>query len=182
MYNQDHGRVRVSYQADIAWRHSVFLTQNEKGPILITGYNGQEERLRWKAFQQAQKFPPTGHTLAFFRWKNFLIQSDSEVTEQNLACYVSKNTPIMMKNKHPIHIIVIRVVNSDGYVMLSFMFPYGLSSHGCLCIMVREGSSDLDWEGARWNHLRLARDYCAVSHKQENPVLAVRKFPWPHHF
>ena len=55
--------VRVSSNA---WRDSLFLTQDEKGPIFSAGFEGQEKRLQYKAFQQTQLPPPPHWTYFTF--------------------------------------------------------------------------------------------------------------------
>ena len=47
-----HCSIWVSSQTPSAWRHSVFLIQNDKEPVFIIGYERQEKRWHYKAFQQ----------------------------------------------------------------------------------------------------------------------------------
>ena len=57
--------IGVSYQA---WSHLVFLQQEEKGPIFITGHEG----LHCKSFEPTQASIPTEHVLVFLRYENFI--------------------------------------------------------------------------------------------------------------
>ena len=54
--------VWVSYQAGSAWRHLVFFM---KGPVLIKGHEGHEERLHCKTFEET----PTGRVFILFKWE-----------------------------------------------------------------------------------------------------------------
>ena len=86
VHSQGHTTVGVSHLAGIAWRHSLFLEQDEKRPIFKKGQKWQEEKSRCKAFQQTQASTPTEHALVFLRKERFLPGSDDEPTEQTLAC------------------------------------------------------------------------------------------------
>ena len=37
-----------------------------------------------------------------------------------------QDVPIVMKTKHPVHVIELGVVTSDGHIMPPFIFLYGL--------------------------------------------------------
>ena len=118
---RDMSNFWVSYQVGRAERHLVFLIQDEKGPIFITDHEGQEEKLCCKVFKQIQ-VSQTKHDLVFLRWGKFPPGSECELTKQLLVCSVPTNALIMMKTKHP----GFGVITSDGDVMPSFIFLYGL--------------------------------------------------------
>ena len=67
-----HGNVWVLYQAVNVWRHSVFLIQDEKGPMFITGHERLEQRPHNKAFPQIQASSPTKQALVFLRWEKMV--------------------------------------------------------------------------------------------------------------
>ena len=66
----------------------MFLVQNVKEPIFITGHEEQKERSHSKAFEQIKTSPPTKHALVFSNEKIFLLGSDEGIKEQPLACSI----------------------------------------------------------------------------------------------
>ena len=106
----------------IAWRHSVFLIQDEKLPIFITGHEGQEEKLYSKAFEQTQASPPTKHALIFLRWEKLLMVKSQSNSWLDLF---PQDEPILMKTKFPVYTIVFGVVNSDNKIMQLLIIPHG---------------------------------------------------------
>ena len=87
-----------TYQASSAWRYSVFLIQNEKWTIFITGH---EDRPHYKAFQQSQASPPTKKALIFLRWENLLLESDGEFTRPQVVCFVPTRCIFSDENQTP---------------------------------------------------------------------------------
>ena len=61
------------------------------------------------------------------------------------------------------------VVTSEGVVV-------SLHNTGNLHQVAGEGCAALDQEGGCWTNLRLAIRFYAIPHKQENPVLAIKRF------
>ena len=58
--------------------------------------------------------------------RKFLPGSDGELIKQPLTCSVLTRC-IVMKTKHPVHIMVFGVVSCDGDVMPPFIFLHGLN-------------------------------------------------------
>ena len=97
-----------------------------KGQFFIIGHVRQKERLHCKAFQPTQTSSPTKHALVFSDEKNFC--QDKMVNSQNnswLALF-PQDVLILMKTKHPIHIMLFEVVTSNGNAMTPFVFLHGL--------------------------------------------------------
>ena len=78
-----------------------FLYKMRKGQFLITVHEGLEERQFCKAFQPTQESPSTEHALLFLRWEKFPLGSDSELTEQLLACSVPTRYTDSHENQTP---------------------------------------------------------------------------------
>ena len=57
---------------------------------------------------------------------------------------------ILMKIKHPVHRMVFGVVTSDGDIMPSFIFPYGLRLKMKIYIVPGGGNATLDLEDVLW--------------------------------
>ena len=73
------------------------------------------------------KHPLQPNTLWFFSDEKCFCQNRM-VNSQNdrwFALY-PQDVPILMKTKHPVHIMVFGVVSSDGDIMPPFIFPHGL--------------------------------------------------------
>ena len=91
---------------------------------------------------------------------------------------------ILMKTKHLVSLMVFGVVTSNGDVMLWFIFPHDLKLNTevnikCLKEVVTHPQSELwGWLSEDSGNRTL---HCTLPHKQENPVLDVRKFLQPHH-
>ena len=93
----------------------------------------------------------------------------------------SQDVQIVLKIKHPVHIVVFGVVTSDGDVILPFIFLHGLRFNTLTYIMYLEAVV-LPWN----ERMAAGRSYVwqqdfAMPYKQENPVLAIRKFLRLHH-
>ena len=61
----------------------------KKRPIFITGHQGEEEKLRYNAFEQIQASLPTEQALFFLRWEKYLPRSDNKLHEKHLGYFVS---------------------------------------------------------------------------------------------
>ena len=86
----------------------------------------------------------------------------------------SEEILILMKTKPPFHIMVLGVVTTEDDIMLSFIWPKTQQEDRYQVSEV--GSALLDrWDGC-WKNL-----HQAMPHKQENPVLPVKKFLKLHH-
>ena len=85
-----------------------------------------------------------------------------------------------MKTEHPVHITVFGVVTSDANIPHPFILPHGLrlNIRGLHQVSGRI-SSALDQEVDYLKTLYLTTRLCAITHKQEILILAVRKFPCP---
>ena len=70
--------------------------------------------------------------------------------------------------------VVAWMITSDGDVLSPFIFPYGLKLNTDTNIF-EENVSFVDRENGKWKALCLATTLCNMPHKQETPVLAVRK-------
>ena len=85
---------------------------------------------------------------------------------------------ILIKIKHPVHIMVFEVITSDGDFISPFIFSHGLTLNTevyikCLKEIV------LSWiESSCWKTLH---GFCTMPHKQQKQVLSVRKLLWQHH-
>ena len=106
--------------------------------------------------------------------KNFL--QDQMVNSQNSWLTLSsQDVLILMKDKQPVHIIVFGVVTSNDDNP-PFTLPHGFRLNKeayikCLKVVV------LSWiERTFAQRLCLTTSLCTMPHKQENPVLAMRKF------
>ena len=94
---------------------NVFLIQDEKGSVFIIEHEEQKEKLSCKAFEQI--IP--SNLFVFRGLKRILPGSDGELTEQPLS---QQDVRIMIKTKHPINIMVFRIVTSDDNVIHHFHF------------------------------------------------------------
>ena len=88
----------------------VFIIQDEKGPILITGHKGQEERLHNKAFELTQASPPT----FFQRSKKFCQTLMMNPMNYWLALSL-QDIRILTKTKHSVYIMVFEVINASMF-------------------------------------------------------------------
>ena len=77
--------------------------------------------------------------------------------------------------------MMVVLVTSDIDIMPSFIFLLDLRLNAEAYIEYAWEVFPLDAEGGCKKIHRLAIEYCTMQHKQENPVLAVRKFLPPHH-
>ena len=96
-----------------------------KGDNFITGHEGPEERPHCKAFQQTQTSPPTEHILVFLRWKKFCKDQMMNSQNDHWLTLSPWDVPIVIKTKHPVHII--EMITSDSNIMSAFIFPHGLT-------------------------------------------------------
>ena len=88
----------------------------------------------------------------------------------------------LMKTKYWVHIMVYRVVTSDWKHYASIHLPtWPHTQHGDLQQVAGGSSAILDRKGSWWKTLCLAIGLCALSRKQENIELAVRKYLRRHH-
>ena len=95
-------------------RKSKFLSQTKK-----------QKRKDHKPFEQTQASPAL-NMFWFFSDRKNLSGSDERLTEELLACLVpTQDIPIMMKPKHPVHIMVFGVVTSNADVMPPFIISHG---------------------------------------------------------
>ena len=88
---------------------------------------------------------------------------------------------LIMKTKHSVHIMVFGVVKSKSDVMPPFISPHNLmlSREVYIKCLVEVELPWIEWLVAK--RLHLATELGAMPHKQENPILTVRKFLQPHH-
>ena len=91
LVNQVHSlKIWFSYQTSCTWRYSLFLIQDEKGNIFITGHE-QEERLHWKFFWTSEDISSNWTCFGFFTWEKFL--QDQTVNSQNNKMYWNWRKP-----------------------------------------------------------------------------------------
>ena len=93
-----------------------------------------------------------------------------------------QNVLILMKTKQPVHIMEFGVPATDGDVMPSYIFPCGSRLKTEAYIKCLE-EVVLSWieRVCYLKTLHLAIELCTMPYKQENPLLAVRKFLWSYH-
>ena len=100
----------------------VFLIQRRG----IFYFEGQEKKTCYKAFKQIQVSPLTKHASFFSDVKNFCQDQMMNTQNNHWFALSLQDALIMMKSKHPIHIMMFKVVTSNGDVMPSFIFPHAL--------------------------------------------------------
>ena len=101
-------------------RHLLFLLQDEKEPIFNRSHKEQEERPHCKAIEQTQDPSPNNWTCLAFCSDDKNFHQDQMVNSKNnnwLALFLHE-VPIVMKTKHPIHIMLFRVITSNGDLCL----------------------------------------------------------------
>ena len=131
----------------------IWYSLYNKEPIFIKDHEKQEKRKLWNKLKHVLQV----NILWFFSdEKNFC--QDQIMNSQN-SCWLSlfsQDVPILMKSKHPVHIMVFGVVRLNMKASIK-----------CLEEVV------LDQEDGCWKILYLTTGCCVISHRQENPVLAV---------
>ena len=84
----------------------------------------------------------------------------------------SQDVLILIKSKHPVHTMVFGVVTSNGNVMPSFIFPYGLRLNTEAYVNYLE-KVVLPWIKRVFvgRPIYVATGLCTMPHKRENPIL-----------
>ena len=139
-----HGSVWVFYQAGCAWRHSVFLLQDKKGPVSIIGHKEQGES---KAFEITQESRPTEHTLVFLKWEKFCLDLMVNSKRNRWLALSLYDVPMLLKTKHLFCVMVFGVVTSDVNFMPIFIFANGLTPNTGLLKMPEGKSAARDLRG-----------------------------------
>ena len=131
--------------------HSVWERTN-----FIIRHEWLEKRLHGKAFEHTQAFLPTEYLICL-RWEKF--RTKRMVNSQN-KCWLVLSTQdelILMKTKHPVHIIVFELIISGSDVIPQFTFSHGIrynmETYKCLEKVVLGGCLKT---------LHLATGFCAM--------------------
>ena len=102
-----------------------FSYKLRKGQFLSQTRNDKIEKPHRKAFQQSQASPPSEQTLCFFSREKYLTGPNRERRKSHWLALSPQNVPIVIRIKHPVHIMVFGVVTGDGDVILLFILPHG---------------------------------------------------------
>ena len=121
-----------------------------------------------KAFQQTQTSPLTEHPLFFsLDEKNFNQNQMVNSHKNHWVSLSSQDISILMKTKHPVHIMGFRMVTNNGDIMLPFIFPWRPTQEKVVLPWIKRVAAG--------RHYIWQQDYHML-HKQENLVMTVRKF------
>ena len=150
-----------------------------KGQFLLHAMKDKTKDPTVKLLNQL-KHPLQPKLVVFFSAEKFFYQHLMVNLQNNhLLSSSPQDERIVMKTKHPVHIILFGVATSISYIMPPFILP--CASDGNLHQVHGRGSAVQDQESGCWKTQHLATGLCSMSHKQEDPVLAIRKFLPPHH-
>ena len=141
------------------------------------GHERQEERPHFKTFQYTQASLLSNILWIFSDEKNF--SQYQMVNSQNNRWFAlsPQDVLMVMKTKYPVPIMVFGIGHLRWWRCLSFHLPTWFHIQlGGLHQVTEEVSVTLDREGGYWKTLHQATEFCIMSHKQENQVLAVRKY------
>ena len=141
-------------------------------------YNRKDDSAQLlKKFQHSLQ---TKTGLVFLRGERFRPESEGELTEKLFVCSVSTRCTNSDKSKHLVRIMVLGWSLAMVTLFL-FNFPtWPQTQHGGIYLVPCGYIASLDWECGWWKALHLARELFIISHKQQNPVLVMRKFQRHH--
>ena len=118
----------------------------------------------------------------FFQMEKIMLEPGGELTEQPFACSDPSRWNDIDENQTPSqhHGFEGGYQRWRRYITI-YLSTYPHIQQRILHQVPGGGSAALDWEGGYWQILHLAIGLWTITHKQENPVLAVRKFLQQHH-
>ena len=95
--------------------------------LLITSHKRQEKVPRCKAIEQTHASPPVEHTFLILRFeKRFCQKRMVKSRNSRLLALSLQEVQLLKETKHPVNIMVSRVVIRDGNITLTFIFSHGL--------------------------------------------------------
>ena len=154
----------------------MFFIQDEKRPSLIINQKDKRKEHTAKIFNKFKHLLQLN--IPCFFWDKKTFHQDQMVNSQNNYWFAlsPQNVPIVMKIKHPVHIMVLGVVTSNSNIMSPLIVPHGLrlnmDAHiNCLEEVV------LPWI----KRVTAGKKSLAMTLEPENKVFTIRKFLHSHH-